>query len=60
MPATDKIKNKTKLFQSTQNSALTFSNNKIYLVFLTNSYANHFFFYFSNFIIKTVKKIPQY
>ena len=40
MQATDKIKNRTKLLQSTQTLASIYSSTKTYQVFIINNYAN--------------------
>ena len=58
MQAKDRIRNKTKLLQSIQTSASTYSSTKTYQVPVTNSCANTSFFLFSSYIIKTVIPIP--
>ena len=60
MQATDKIRDRTKLLQSTPTLAPIYLSTKTYQVLVTNSCANISFSCLSNCITKTVTPMPQY
>ena len=60
MQATDKIRDKTKLLQSTQTLAPVYSSTKTYQVPVTNSCVNLSFSYFFSSIMETVTPMPRH